>query len=97
MLPLCQVLLADVDFGREPLEWSSVERLGELSFNEDLDTRPWWTPSPDESLLDAGPTSSEAARQPWHERDTQVRGRIRRGVGPELILVYNGSAMTVGH
>lgn len=40
-----------MDGGREQLEWVTNGRLDTLSFNEDLETRPWWSPTPDECLV----------------------------------------------
>ncbi|GAQ89550.1 hypothetical protein KFL_005350050 [Klebsormidium nitens] len=86
-----QALLADVGFGREPLAWSTSDRLAALSFNEDLATRPWWTPTPEQSLLDAAPLAGGAARQPWHAQEAQSArvardARWRRSVRRRCLL-----------
>ena len=50
-LHFLQFMLANLDPGIHPLEWSEDKYLSSLSFNEDFQTRPWWSPSPNECYL----------------------------------------------
>lgn len=54
-----EVVLQSLDGGRSQLDWATDSRLNALTFNEDLETRPWWSPAPDESLLIESSESSE--------------------------------------
>jgi N-terminal acetyltransferase B complex non-catalytic subunit len=47
--------LSSLKGGQVALEWVTDTQLGALSFNEDLQTRPWWSPAPDECLLTGAP------------------------------------------
>ncbi|KAJ7520455.1 hypothetical protein O6H91_19G006600 [Diphasiastrum complanatum] len=47
-----EALLASMGCGLKLLELSTEEKLSSLHFNEDLQTRPWWSPVPDESFLE---------------------------------------------
>lgn len=49
-----EFILANLDSGIHPLEWSEDKCLSSISFNEDFQTRPWWSPSPNECYL-SGP------------------------------------------
>eukprot|EP00249_Psilotum_nudum_P015279 c25240_g1_i1 orf=38-2890(+) len=66
-----EAVLAHMSYGNQSLEWSQDEKLIALSFNEDLKTRPWWSPAPDECLL-AGETSTFNRHPSWHCRVTTV-------------------------
>lgn len=46
-----QAALSSMDGGQVSLGWVSETQLNVLSFNEDLQTRPWWSPTPDMCLL----------------------------------------------
>lgn len=63
-----------LDHGVTSLRWGSDECLAALSFNEALETRPWWSPAPGESKLTEiydKPQLREA--MPW-ERDIKEEG-----------------------
>ncbi|CAM6090624.1 unnamed protein product [Calypogeia fissa] len=62
--------LVDLDFGKKTLEWSSEERLSLLSFNEDLQMRPWWSPAPDKSYL-TGSLRNFGGERSWHHVETK--------------------------
>lgn len=49
-----EFILENLDSGIHPLEWSEDKCLSSISFNEDFQTRPWWSPSPNECYL-SGP------------------------------------------
>lgn len=49
-----EFILANLDSGIHPLEWSEDKYLSSISFNEEFQTRPWWSPSPNECYL-SGP------------------------------------------
>ena len=46
-----EFMLASLVSGIHPLEWSEDKYLSFLLFNEDFQTRPWWSPSPGECHL----------------------------------------------
>ncbi|KAK9168029.1 hypothetical protein Syun_000169 [Stephania yunnanensis] len=46
-----ELVLESLCSGIPLLEFSSEVRLNSLSFNEDTQTRPWWTPTPDDNFL----------------------------------------------
>lgn len=51
-LPFClQGILESLNYGTQLLELSNEEKLKSLTFNEDLQARPWWSPSPDVDYL----------------------------------------------
>ncbi|KAG0563622.1 hypothetical protein KC19_8G046000 [Ceratodon purpureus] len=68
-----EVALQSLDGGRTPLEWASDSRLDTLSFNEDLETRPWWSPTPDECLLIGSSQSSDQIRHRHLGRTEEVQ------------------------
>ncbi|MCO5596839.1 hypothetical protein L7F22_050909 [Adiantum nelumboides] len=45
------LILEDLDGGKELLKWGSDENMARLSFNEALETRPWWSPAPGKCIL----------------------------------------------
>ncbi|KAG6541822.1 hypothetical protein Mapa_016838 [Marchantia paleacea] len=71
-----ELSLAELDFGRKPLDWCGEEKLLLLTFNEDLQTRPWWSPAPDECLL-AGPLRKAGAERSWHHVETEEEKKRR--------------------
>ena len=46
-----QVVFEKLRYGVEALNFGMDEKLATLSFNEALDTRPWWSPTPHECSL----------------------------------------------
>lgn len=85
-----EFMLANLDSGIHPLEWSEDKYLRSLSFNEDFQTRPWWSPSPDECYL-SGPFEGGAIHRKesldhQHIREKQSRRNVqRRCLLPRLI------------
>ncbi|KAL3691655.1 hypothetical protein R1sor_005306 [Riccia sorocarpa] len=71
-----ELALAELDFGRIPLHWGAEENLLSLSYNEDLQSRPWWSPAPEECLL-VGPLREAGAERNWHyvENDEERKKR----------------------
>ncbi|XP_024531557.1 N-terminal acetyltransferase B complex auxiliary subunit NAA25 isoform X2 [Selaginella moellendorffii] len=50
-LDALEATLAKLENGNDLLKWSSENRLATLSFNEDCESRPWWSPVPDQNFL----------------------------------------------
>ncbi|ONK62700.1 uncharacterized protein A4U43_C07F7050 [Asparagus officinalis] len=46
-----ECVLESLSYGTQLLELSNEEKLKSLTFNEDLQARPWWSPSPDVNYL----------------------------------------------
>ena len=46
-----QVVFEKLHYGVEALNSGMDEKLATISFNEALDTRPWWSPTPHECSL----------------------------------------------
>ncbi|KAL2622376.1 hypothetical protein R1flu_002581 [Riccia fluitans] len=71
-----ELALAELDFGRKPLDWGKEENLDVLSYNEDLQSRPWWSPAPDECLL-VGPLREAGAERNWHYVNSEEERKRR--------------------
>eukprot|EP01018_Ginkgo_biloba_P000164 Gb_27006 [translate_table: standard] len=85
-----EYILTNLNYGIQTLEWSDEQYLNSLSFNEDLQTRPWWSPAPDECYL-SGPFELGVGRRKeisehQHSREKQLRMALqRRCLLPRLI------------
>ncbi|KAH7301648.1 hypothetical protein KP509_23G036000 [Ceratopteris richardii] len=61
--------LERLEDGNMPLRWSTVDNLADLSFNESLETRPWWSPAPGQCLL------TEAFNQQPFLQDEEIKAQ----------------------
>ncbi|KAH9570262.1 hypothetical protein CY35_02G031200 [Sphagnum magellanicum] len=71
--------LSSLKGGQVALEWVTDSQLGAVSFNEDLQTRPWWSPAPDECLLTGSSNTFSEDGDQRHERseEDQLRREVR--------------------
>lgn len=69
-------VLESINYGREALDWVTEENLKALSFNDDLETRPWWSPAPGESFL----TSTFERPLNWQQKATEKQCLQRKEV-----------------
>ncbi|XP_078445054.1 tetratricopeptide repeat (TPR)-like superfamily protein isoform X2 [Wolffia australiana] len=79
--------LESFDFGTKLLDLSTDEKLKTLTFNEDMEARPWWSPTPDVNLL-LQPYDSNyySSRKPAENWDDVARKAVkRRSLIPRLL------------
>eukprot|EP00250_Pteridium_aquilinum_P011770 c20295_g1_i2 orf=219-2018(-) len=87
------LVLEKLDHGNEPLKWGTDENLAVLSFNEALETRPWWSPSPGECMLtetngeQATLQHREAKEQSLQREDSWRRAICKRCLLPRLLYL----------
>ncbi|XP_077213582.1 tetratricopeptide repeat (TPR)-like superfamily protein [Tasmannia lanceolata] len=89
-----ECIFEDLNCGTQLLELSSGEQSKSLTFNEDMQSRPWWSPSSDENyLLDPFEGSSFSPREKSgtkqaREREASLRKAVeRRSLLPRLIFL----------
>ncbi|KAI5079570.1 hypothetical protein GOP47_0005049 [Adiantum capillus-veneris] len=75
------LVLEELDGGNELLKWGSDENLANLSFNEGLDTRPWWSPAPGKCIL----TEAVGKQPSLQHKESQEQG-IEREEGWRRLL-----------
>lgn len=87
-----------LDRGVTALKWGTDENLAALSFNEALETRPWWSPAPGEckmtEIIDEQPSVQhrEAKEQVLQREDSWRRIICKRCLLPRLLYLSLGAA-----
>ncbi|KAF6144813.1 hypothetical protein GIB67_038912 [Kingdonia uniflora] len=95
-----ECVLENMNSGIQLIDYSSEERCKALTFNEDMQSRPWWTPSSDKNYL-LGPFEEDSIKtrenllQQQQTTEREVRARIIiqiRALVPRLIYLSIQSA-----
>lgn len=87
-----ECILENISYGTQSLELSTKERLESLTFNDDLEARPWWSPSSDVNYLsepfEAGSSSLRMNLHKVEKKEGIVRKHIeRKSLLPRMVYL----------
>ncbi|KAK1283393.1 hypothetical protein QJS10_CPB21g01457 [Acorus calamus] len=87
-----EIILGNSNFDRQLLKFSSEDECKSLTFNDDLQSRPWWSPTPEKNYLlepyNGGFFCQRESLQHAGGRQANVRKVIgRRSLLPRLVYV----------
>ncbi|KAF5189246.1 N-alpha-acetyltransferase 25, NatB auxiliary subunit [Thalictrum thalictroides] len=80
-------ILESFDFGIQLLELSSDVTLKSLTFNDDIRSRPWWTPAPDKNLLLEPSEGKSICRRYYLQKQAEESGaNVRKVIERRCLL-----------
>ncbi|XP_020102964.1 phagocyte signaling-impaired protein isoform X2 [Ananas comosus] len=90
-----QAIFQSVNYGMKLLELSNEDKLTSLTFNEDLQTRPWWSPTTNKNFLsepfEDGSACSRATmlskKKTTEDEDTKKKEIERKSLIPRLLYL----------
>ncbi|KAL6865074.1 hypothetical protein ACP4OV_016225 [Aristida adscensionis] len=91
-----ELILGNVNYGSRLVDLSNEDKMKHLTFNEDLQTRPWWTPTSSVNYLSepfdesAAPASYRAktCKHKSNEKDgTKLKDAERKSLVPRLVYL----------